>query len=68
MIVECAPRPGAPATALLEVKAIALRFPGEHDLVVRVGERRLHFAERVDVCAELVADLEDLDFTVGVSA
>jgi hypothetical protein len=68
VIVWLDPPRGAHYTLLADARRVAIAHPGEHDLRVRAGGHAVTIGERVDVCRELVAALEDLDFTVGIEA
>lgn len=68
MTVRVIPPHGAPAAVIQDIRAVAFRHPGDHALRLQVGEHGITYGERVDVCKELVVELEDLDLTVEITA
>jgi DNA polymerase-3 subunit alpha len=60
--------PGQVAETVLEdLKQVAEVFPGEHELMIRVGERRFRFGDGYRISAEDSACLAELNALPGVS-
>jgi hypothetical protein len=68
VIVWLDPPKGAPATLAGAAIAVARAHPGHNPVKIRAGGHVLVLGERVAVCSELVRELEELDFTVGIEA